>query len=235
MKDISWLNSLKIRADYGVTGNQGFGSYQSLSTFGGYGQAYYEGKYYTGWSPNKNPNPNLKWEKGKNLNIGLDFSLLKSRVEGSFNYFNRTQQDLLGSYNVPLPPHIASSTFVNVGSMRNQGFELDLNIDIISSSNFNYSIDLVGSVTANKFISFSNNTYTGQTYYWMSGFPAPGSPGSVQRIEEGKRVGTFYTYKYAGVDNSGNWLVFNKDGEEISIVNAWMKICKLSEMVCLNS
>ncbi len=220
MKDISWLNSLKIRADYGVTGNQGFGSYQSLSTFGGYGQAYYEGKYYTGWSPNKNPNPNLKWEKGKNLNIGLDFSLLKSRVEGSFNYFNRTQQDLLGSYNVPLPPHIASSTFVNVGSMRNQGFELDLNIDIISSSNFNYSIDLVGSVTANKFISFSNNTYTGQTYYWMSGFPAPGSPGSVQRIEEGKRVGTFYTYKYAGVDNSGNWLVFNKDGEEISIVNA---------------
>ena len=104
--------------------------------------------------------------------------------------------------------------------MRNQGFELDLNIDIISSSNFNYSIDLVGSVTANKFISFSNNTYTGQTYYWMSGFPAPGSPGSVQRIEEGKRVGTFYTYKYAGVDNSGNWLVFNKDGEEISIVNA---------------
>ena len=186
MKDISWLNSLKIRADYGVTGNQGFGSYQSLSTFGGYGQAYYEGKYYTGWSPNKNPNPNLKWEKGKNLNIGLDFSLLKSRVEGSFNYFNRTQQDLLGSYNVPLPPHIASSTFVNVGSMRNQGFELDLNIDIISSSNFNYSIDLVGSVTANKFISFSNNTYTGQTYYWMSGFPAPGSPDQFKELRREK-------------------------------------------------
>ncbi|WP_280746217.1 MULTISPECIES: SusC/RagA family TonB-linked outer membrane protein [unclassified Parabacteroides] len=220
MKDIYWINDLKIRGDYGVTGNQGFGNYESLATFGGYGEAYYGGKYYKGWSPNRNTNPNLKWEKGKNWNIGLDFSLFKHILSGSLNYFNRTQQDLLGSYNVPLPPHIATTTFVNVGSMRNQGFELDLNINAVQNNQFTYTIGLVGSTTHNKFLSFSNDIYTGQEYYWQDGFPAPGSPGAVQRIEEGKRVGTFHTFKYAGVDELGNWMVYNKDGEKIPIGDA---------------
>lgn len=220
MKDIYWINDLKLRADYGVTGNQGFDSYKSLATFGGYGEAYYDGKYYRGWSPNRNTNPNLKWEKGENWNIGFDFSILNNLLGGSLNYFNRTQQDILGDYNVPLPPHIATSTFVNVGSMRNQGFELELNIDVIKKRDINYSIGIVGSAIRNKFISFSNDTYTGQDYYWQDGFPAPGSPGAVQRIEEGKPVGTFHTFKYAGVDESGNWVVYNKDGEKIPIGQA---------------
>lgn len=219
MQDIHWINDLKIRGDYGVTGNQGFDPYMSLATYGGYGEAYYDGKYYKGWSPNKNTNPDLKWEKGKNWNIGLDFTLF-NRLNGSFNYYNRKQQDLLGDYNVPLPPHINSSTFVNVGSMRNQGVELDLNIEAVRTKDFSYNIGLVGSTTHNKFLSFSNNTYTGQDYYWQDGFPAPGSPGSVQRIEEGKSVGTFHTFKYAGVDESGNWMVYNKDGQEIPIGQA---------------
>ncbi len=217
MKDIEWISDLKIRADYGVTGNQNFDNYRSLATYGGAGQAYYDGRYYQGWAPDRNTNPNLKWEKGKNWNIGLDFSLFKNILAGSFNYFNRTQQDLLGDYNVPLPPHIATQTFVNVGSMRNQGFELDINIQAVNTRDFTYNIGLIASTTNNKFVSFSNDIYTGQNYYWQDGFPAPGSPGSVQRIEEGKRIGTFYTFEYAGVDETGNWMVYNKNGEKIPI------------------
>lgn len=217
MKDVSWIDDLKIRADYGVTGNQNFDNYRALATYGGYGQVYFDGRYITGWSPNKNTNPYLKWEKGKNWNIGLDFSFLGNVVSGSFNYFNRTQQDLLGDYNVPLPTSIAEQTYANVGTMRNQGFELDVNIDVIRRKDFSYTVGLIGFTTDNKFVSFSNDLYTGQKFYWMDGFPAPGSPGSVQRIEEGERVGTFYTYKYAGVDDIGNWMVYNKDGEAIPI------------------
>jgi TonB-linked SusC/RagA family outer membrane protein len=216
MKGISWIDDLKIRGDYGVTGNQNFDNYRSLATMGGYGQVFFNGRYIQGWSPNKNVNPNLKWEKGKNWNIGLDFSFFNT-VSGSFNYFNRTQQDLLGDYNVALPPNIATQTYVNVGTMRNQGVELDLNIDVVRMKDFTYSIGLVGYTTNNRFVSFSNTTFTGQKYYWMDGFPAPGSPGEVQRIQEGERVGTFYTYKYAGVDDIGNWTVYNKDGEVIPI------------------
>jgi TonB-linked SusC/RagA family outer membrane protein len=216
LKDIHWIDDLKIRGDYGVTGNQNFDNYQSLATYGSYGQVYFDNRYITGWSPNKNVNPDLKWEKGKNWNIGLDFSLFKI-LSGSFNYYNRTQQDLLGDYNVPLPPNIASSTFANVGTMRNQGFELDLTLDVVSRKDLSYIIGLIGYTTDNRFISFSNDIYTGQKFYWMDGFPAPGSPGQVQRIQEGERVGTFYTYEYAGVDDQGNWMIYNKDNVAIPI------------------
>ena len=100
MKDVKWVNDLKLRADYGVTGNQDFGSYLSLNTMTGFGYYFYNGRYFQVWGPSKNVNPDLKWEKGKNWNVGLDFSLFKNRLYGSINYFSRRQQDLLGNYNV---------------------------------------------------------------------------------------------------------------------------------------
>lgn len=100
----SWLNDLKIRADFGVTGNQEFGSYLSLDTMGPFGYSYYGGKWFKVWGPGKNVNSDLHWEQGKNWNVGLDFSLFNNRLYGSFNYFHRRQQDLLGNYRVPMPP-----------------------------------------------------------------------------------------------------------------------------------
>ncbi len=79
MKDIEWINDLKIRGDYGVTGNQDFGSYNSLNTMSGFGYYFYNGKYYQVWGPGKNVNPDLRWEKGKNWNVGIDFSLFNNR------------------------------------------------------------------------------------------------------------------------------------------------------------
>lgn len=217
MQDISWLNELKVRGDYGVTGNQDFGNYRSLVTMASYGSVLYDGKLYTGWSPGKNVNEDLRWEKGKNWNIGIDFAVLKTRLSGSLNYYNRKQVDLLGDYNVPVPPNLHTSTFANVGTMKNTGIEVELNIDCVRTKDFTYSVSLVGSTSNNKFVSFSNNIYQGQNFYWQDGFPAPGSPGPVQRIEEGERIGNFVTFEYAGVDENGAWLVYNKDGEKISI------------------
>ncbi len=220
MEGISWLNDLKIRADYGVTGNQGWGNYRSLKTMQGVEYYYLNGTYIRGWAPGANSNPNLRWEKGKNWNIGLDFAMFDNRISGSFNYFNRKQEDLLGDYQVPSPPNLAQTIFANVGTMRNQGIEIDLNIDIVRSEKFNYSIGLIGYTTNNKFVSFSNDVYTGQKYYWLSGFPGPGLSASVQRITEGERIGTFYMYEYAGVDEKGNWLIKDNVGNIKSIAQA---------------
>ena len=79
-----------------MTGNQDFESYKSLDTMTGFGYYVYNGKSYQVWGPGKNPNPDLHWEKGKNWNVGLDWALFNGNLFGSFNYFNRTQQDLLG-------------------------------------------------------------------------------------------------------------------------------------------
>lgn len=215
MQGVTWINDLKLRADYGVTGNQDFGSYMSLNTMTGFGYYYYNGKYFQVWGPGKNVNPNLRWEKGKNWNIGLDFSLFGSRLYGSVNYFNRTQQDLLGNYKVSVPPYLHDETFVNVGTMKNSGFELDLNFRAVNNRNFGYDINLIASTMSNKFVDFSNSEYVGQDYYDVAGTEEPYPFYNLQRIEKGKSLGNFFMWRYAGHTTEGEWLVYDKDGDII--------------------
>lgn len=215
MQNISWLDELKLRGDYGVTGNQNFGNYLSLSTYSGYGYYYFNGSYYQVWGPGNNTNTDLKWELGKNYNIGIDFAVFNSRIEGSINYYRRKQEDLLGWYNAPVPPNPQSQTYANVGSMLNTGIEIDLNLGVIRGSDFTYNIEFVGATNNNKFLSFSNDLFKGQNYVDLVGLPAPGTPGNAQRLQEGERIGNFYMWKFAGVDQNGNMLVYNKANEVI--------------------
>lgn len=215
MSEIEWINDLKLRADYGVTGNQDFGSYNSLSTMTGFGYYFYNGKYYQVWGPSKNVNPDLRWEKGKNWNIGIDFSLFNNRFYGSLNYFNRRQQDLLGNYKVSVPPYLFDETFVNVGTMKNSGFEFDLNFNAVNTKDFSYNFSVIGTVMSNKFVDFSNSEYVGQDFYNMCGTEDPYPYYNLQRIEKGKPLGNFYMWKYAGITTGGEWLVYDKDGDII--------------------
>ncbi len=215
LKDIKWINDLKLRADYGVTGNQDFGSYNSLNTMKGFGYYFYNGKYFQVWGPSKNVNPDLKWEKGKNWNIGIDFSLFNNRVYGSFNYFNRKQQDLLGNYKVSVPPYLFDETFVNVGTMKNTGFEFDINVKAVTTKDFSYDFNVVGATMSNKFVDFSNSQYVGQDYYDVAGTSDPYPYYNLQRIQKGKSIGNFYMWKYAGHTTDGEWLVYDKDGDII--------------------
>lgn len=215
MKGLKWLNDLKLRADFGVTGNQDFGSYISLNTMTGFGYYCYNGKYFQVWGPSKNVNPNLKWEKGKNWNVGIDFSLFNNRLSGSLNYFNRRQQDLLGNYKVSVPPYLFDETFVNVGTMKNTGFEIDLNFNAVNTKNFSYDISFVGTTMSNKFVDFSNSQYVGQDYYDVCGTEDPYPYYNLQRIQKGESLGNFYMWKYAGHTPDGEWLVYDKDGDII--------------------
>lgn len=212
----SWLNDLKIRADYGESGNQNFGSYMSLATMAGYGYSYINGRYLQGWGASKNPNPDLKWERAKNWNIGLDFAMFNNRFSGSLNYFRRRTEDLLGDYNVSVPPYMWPTAFVNVGTMENSGFEFDMNVIAVQSRDFTYSFNVIGSTMKNKFIDFSNTKYIGQDFYNMCETENPFPYYYLQRIEKGQSIGNFYMWKYYGIDHNGDWLVYNKAGEVIS-------------------
>lgn len=220
MRDLDWINDLKIRADYGVTGNQDFDSYLSINTMTGFGYYYYNGRYFQVWGPGKNVNPDLKWEKGKNWNIGLDFSLLDNRIYGSLNYFNRRQQDLLGYYKVPVPPNIHDETFVNVGTMKNTGFEFDINFNVVDTKDFSYNFGVVGTWMSNKFVEFSNSQYVGQDYYNVCSTEDPYPYYNLQRIEKGKSLGNFYMWRYAGINSDGEWLVYDKEGDIILAAQA---------------
>lgn len=216
----TWLDDLKIRADYGESGNQNFGSYMSLATMAGYGYSYVNGRYLQGWGASKNPNPDLKWERARNWNVGIDFAMFNNRFSGSFNYFHRRTEDLLGDYNVSVPPYMWPTAFVNVGTMENSGFEFDLNVNAVQSRDFTYNFNIVGSTMKNKFVDFSNTKYIGQDFYNMCETENPFPYYYLQRIEKGESIGNFYMWKYHGIDHNGDWLVYNKDGEVISASRA---------------
>lgn len=215
MQGIEWIDELKIRGDYGVTGNQDFGSYLSLNTMTGFGYYFYNGKYFQVWGPSKNVNPDLRWEKGKNWNVGVDFSLFGNRFSGSLNYFSRRQQDLLGNYKVSVPPYLFDETFVNVGTMKNTGFEFDLNVNAVNTKDFSYDLSVIGTVMSNKFVDFSNSQYVGQDFYNVCGTEDPYPFYNLQRIEKGESLGNFYMWKYAGITSEGEWLVYDREGDII--------------------
>lgn len=213
---LPWLNELKLRADYGVTGNQDFDNYRSLDTYSGYGYYLYTGSSYQVWGPNQNTNYDLRWEKAINFNVGVDFDVFKnSRLTGSLNYYVRTNKDLLGSYTVPNPPNVQGSTFANVGTMENSGLEIQLSANVVTNKDFSYNVSFAGATSNNKFVSFSNDAYKGQTFVNVVSMPAPGSPGTSQRLQENTRIGSFYMLRSAGVDETGALLVYNKNGDVI--------------------
>lgn len=228
MSDVNWINDLKLRADYGQTGNQDFASYLSLNTMTGFGDYYYDGKYFTVYGPSKNVNPDLRWEKGINWNVGLDFSILNNRLSGSINYFNRTQKDLLGDYNVAVPPYLFSNIFVNVGTMKNSGVELDLNYKVVDTKDFKYNLGLVASTMDNRFVSFSNDEFKGQDFFDIAGTEDPFPMHNLQRIEVGQRLGTYYMWHHLGFNKEGRFVIEGADGEPkmgLLAEESDMKVC----------
>ena len=90
-----------------------------------------------------------------------------------------------------------------------------MNAAVITQKDFSYNLTFAGATNSNKFVSFSNDAYKGQTYTDVVGFPAPGSPGNIQRLQENTRIGSFYALRSAGVDETGALLVYNKSGDVI--------------------
>ena len=203
----SWLNELKLRADYGVTGNQNFADYQALETYSSYDYTLYNGAVYYGLGPSTNANPYLQWETSNSFNLGVDFDLFNRRIWGSLNYYSTVSKNLLGSYNVPIPPNLNGQTYLNVGSMKNSGVELQASAGIIRTAAFSYDISVTGAFLSNKLVTLSNQLYNGGTFLDGPGFSAPGSPGPVQRLLQGQRVGDFYTLHATGVSSTGQLLV----------------------------
>ena len=105
MKEVTWLNELKLRAGYGVTGNQDFDNYRSLFLMSTNGHYYSNGRWYNTYVPASNANPNLGWEKKSEFNVGVDISVLDGRLGGTIDYYYRLTTDLLYDYAVPVPPY----------------------------------------------------------------------------------------------------------------------------------
>lgn len=201
VKDVSWINDLKLRVGYGVTGNQDFSPNRSLVLLDRVGSLYYNQQWINSYGPSQNPNPDLKWEKKNELNLGLDFSVLENRINGSVEYYLRKTEDLLWEFQVSVPPHLYPFLFTNVGSISNQGIELTINSHLIKSDNFNWNTTLTASHNKNTLDKISNSEFTQSSY--ETAFIGGTIGVWAQRIEEGKELGAFYGPVWLGVDEDG--------------------------------
>ncbi len=162
MKNQTTISNLKIRAGYGVTGNQdAISPYNSLKLMSPNGTTVYEGSTVTTYALGSNPNPDLKWETKYTFDAGIDFGLWQGRMSGALDvYFSRTK-DLLYTYKVPVPPFVYTDLLANMGEMTNNGVELSLRGAVIQSKDWGLNLGANVAYNQNKLVSLSG-TYQGQ-------------------------------------------------------------------------
>lgn len=154
LKDVSYLSNLKLRASYGLVGNEAINSYQTLAQLSR--TAYdFNGSQAFGYEPGNIPNKDLKWETSATANIGLDFGFLNQRISGSVDVYQTKTSDLLLPFALPGSTGFGSVT-TNIGSTQNRGLEFSLSSqNILSKSGFQWSTDISAAFNKGKILSLS--------------------------------------------------------------------------------
>ena len=213
------FQSLKPRVSYGVTGRSDFNAYQSIATYSTRGAYLIDNQWTNGYAPSLNANPDLAWEKSTAFNVGIDFVALNSRLRGSVEYFDRRSQDLLYNYTAPQPPFIYNTILVNVGTTKNTGIEVALDYDVIAKKGLKWTTGINWSMGDTKLTKLSSDAYQ-MAYLDLYQKPGPGSSEYFFRVEEGGKIGQFYGYEHAGVDENGLLLIYDNNGNAIPAAQA---------------
>ena len=224
MKGLTWLDNLKLRAGYGVTGVIPSSSYLSLTmydydTYGWHRNT--DGTWAQSLKVSQNPNPNLKWEKTKELNVGLDWAVLGNRLSGSVDVYTKKTVDLLYDYAVPVPPNMYSQTTANVGQMRNTGVEVLINATPVETKNFSWHTTLTLSHNTNKLLSLSNDLYETDNFQELWGGLSDPISLPTHCMEIGHTLGDFWGLKSVGVSKNGVVLVEVKDADGNWVAKEW--------------
>lgn len=196
---IDLINSLKVRAGWGKTGNQEFpsGSAQARYFFQDNGTRIQA----------NSPNPDLKWQSDKQYNIGVDFSILNNRISGTLDYFNKTTTDLLfPSPPIQPAPPLSIVRWINLGGkIINKGLEVLISGAVVRNKEFSWDLSLNAT--------FMKNNVSGMPYPIATGsLQGPGTSGaSVEVIQNGLPMNAFFTRKFLGMDTLG-FAIYKDDG-----------------------
>lgn len=223
MKNQKVINHLKIRASYGVSGNQGISAYQTLSRYGQH-KYFYNGSWQTAIGPGYQSgytgqggiyavwsgiaNKDLKWESTSQVDIGFDISLFDNRLNFTFDWYNKLTYDLLRERNIA-PSSGYDKMWVNDGTIRNRGVEMTLDGIIFSNRDWKIGATAVASINRNKVISLGNSITsglmkdlrTGMEYEWY-GNQREQFRAYTNILAVGQPMFVFYGYKTDGIVQS---------------------------------
>lgn len=208
-----WLDNMKLRVGYGVTGNQdGIGEYRSLSLIGP-GENYFNGtEWVPTYGPSQNPNADLKWESTAQFNVGLDMTLLQ-RFNVTIEVYSKKTSDLLYTYAVPMPPYLYQTMMANVGDLSNKGVELTIGANILKTNDFTWDANLTLAHNKQVVDRLSNEIYQTEAVSQGDLWGLTGMSGTMtQTLREGYPVGTFWGPKFVELDENGKF-VFETDAQ----------------------
>ena len=213
MAGLDFLDDLKFRGGYGVTGNQNFAPGVATRMYSADTWWPINGEWLYTYGSAHNQNKNLQWEEKKELNFGLDFALFDNKLSGRFDIYDRTVDKMIYDISVSVPPAVHDKTTMNVGSLNNSGWEAELTYNALDTDSWNYST----TVRASHNKSVLETLWGSQTYWDRVYFPAPGSPGSAVRLYPGQEIGQFYVWQFAGFTEEGNWMLYDEEGNAFDV------------------
>ena len=198
---IKAFDQLKLRAGYGISGQQPASDGLSRQVLTPSTPVFYNGDYIVGYGPTTNENPDLKWEEKREFNLGLDIAFADNRLKASIDYFKNTTSDLIAPFTVPVPPNVASTTYLNAQELSGNGLEFSLAWDnILHSEKLDWSANLVYSRYAVRV------EKTGLDAPFTLG--SPGAPGmccgQYILIQEGQPVGQIWGPVRVGINAGGS-------------------------------
>jgi TonB-linked outer membrane protein, SusC/RagA family len=204
LQDITWVSVLKLRAAHGFNGNVAKDALPQVIA--------------SDRLNNLNPivaipalellahaNSGLRWEQTRNLNIGVNFELFKG-ISGSIDYYIKKSTDILATNQIDASKG-GTSALINEASIRNNGIELSLQADWISRRTFNWNTGFVFANNTSKVLEVYNADINNSSPSWQY------ISGSYANYLKGYSVGALFNYRYAGLDNTGYPLIYDKDGK----------------------
>ncbi|NLI37526.1 MAG: TonB-dependent receptor [Bacteroidales bacterium] len=209
MKKVDFINDLKLRIGYGITGNQEIGNFKYSATYAINSSAgtYFGGTFYAPYNITGIANPNLKWEQTSQFNAGIDIALFNSKLRGTIDVYNKKTTNLLLSIDA-IQPAVSSTYLENIGAMTNKGIEFSLDAAVINSRDFKWNSNFNISYNRNRITELYNNKDI--NYGVVSG---AGASGNTQILRVGESFGSFYGQKFTGIVNGKE--TFKSDNKEI--------------------
>jgi len=199
--EMKFINQLKLRSSFGVTGNDAPFDGISQLRFEPRGNFFVNNEFITSFGPGSNANPDLKWEENREFTIGTDFEVFNSRVRGSLEYYKKTTDDLLFNVQVPVPPNLFNRTWRNVGELENKGIEATLDVDVIQKNNLKWNSLFTFSTFDTELTEFFSDDAI-----FIANAGGPGQNGQLLvRVAKGEPIGQLWGPLFAGISEDGRW------------------------------
>jgi TonB-linked SusC/RagA family outer membrane protein len=200
LKDNETISNLKLRASYGVTGNQAISPFQSLARFDNL-YAVNNGQTINAVTPDQPANPDLKWETSNQTNLGLDIGLFNNKISLSLDYYNIDTEDLILADNTQAQflGFLTPRSLRNIGEVNNKGFEINLNTRNISNQDFSWTTDFNLAINRNEVVALG-----GDIDLFLDASPGYFNLPRTHLLREGEVLGAFWGYDYQGVYQGGD-------------------------------